>query len=66
MTDACTDVAASLVMDVPSNPSIIAAERLNEGVVLKFDNGKCGFYSSSLLFSLWSECEELNEADVEW
>ncbi len=47
-------------------PEVIAAERLNEGVVIKFSGGQCGFYSSAFLFSKLKECEQLDEAEVEW
>lgn len=53
-------------MVVPKIPIIVSAERLNNGIVIKFDNGQCGFYASSFLFSKLSECEELNENDTEW
>ena len=47
-------------------PQIVAAERLNKGLVIKFDNGRCGFYSSALLFSKILESDELDEADIAW
>ena len=53
-------------MVVPEVPKIVSAERLNNGIVIKFDNGQCGFYTNSFLFSKLPECEELNEAETEW
>lgn len=66
MTDEHGSAATCLGMVNSGFPEVIAAERLNEGVVIKFADGQCGFYSSAFLFSKLSECEQLDEADVEW
>ena len=66
MTDAQDDAASSLTMVLDEVPNIVSAERLNSGIVIRFDDGQCAFYSSILLFSKLPECEKLNEADVEW
>lgn len=47
-------------------PRIVQADRLDEGLVIQFENGQCAFYSGAYLFSKLPECEELNEADTEW
>lgn len=47
-------------------PQLIAAERLSDGVVIKFENGQAGFFSSAYLFSKLSESKEMDEAAVEW
>lgn len=66
MTDTTKRLRHAWVMSVPEIPNIISAERLQSGIVIKFDNGQCGFYASSYLFSKLPECEELNETDTEW
>lgn len=66
MTDIDHDAASCSDMIVTEAPRIISAERLNSGVVIRFANGQCGFYPNSFLFAKLPECEELNEADVEW
>ena len=58
--------AACLGMGISKVLSIISAERLNHGIVIRFSDGRCGFYKTSYLHSKLEECEELNEADVEW
>lgn len=60
------DAASRSNMVTSEAPQIISAERLNNGIVLTFANGQCGFYPNSFLFAKLPECEELNEADVEW
>ena len=47
-------------------PHIIAAERLNEGLVIKFADGQCAFYSQNILFWQLSLAEHLDEAAAEW
>ena len=47
-------------------PRIIAADRLHTGLVIKFENGQCAFFSSSFLFSKLPECQQLTEAETEW
>lgn len=49
-----------------STPRIAIANRVNDGLVIKFDDGQCGFYSDAYLFSKLPECEALNEEDTEW
>lgn len=66
MTDEHGPAATCLGMVNSKVPDVIAAERLNEGVVIKFANGHCGFYSSAFLFSKLGESEQLDEAEVEW
>ena len=66
MTDRELAAHSSLDMVIPDVPRIIAAERLNAGLVIKFENGRCAFYSCAFLFSKLSECKELSEADIEW
>ena len=53
-------------MVISDAPRITAAERLNEGLVIKFEDGQCAFYSDALLFSKLPECEQLEEAETEW
>lgn len=53
-------------MDFSPVPRILAADRLNEGLVIRFENGQCAFYSTLFLFSKLPECEELKETDLEW
>ena len=39
---------------------------MNDGIVIRFDDGKCAFYSSAILYGALSQCEELDELDFYW
>lgn len=45
---------------------IVVADRMNDGLIIKFDDGKCAFYSCALLYENLSKCEELDETDLHW
>lgn len=60
------ETASLLIMALPEVPIIISAERLNKGIVIRFMDGHCGFYSATLLFAKFAECEKLDEAEIEW
>ncbi len=49
-----------------TNTSIFAANLLNDGLILKFDNGRCAFYSCQLLHDIFSLADELDETDLLW
>lgn len=59
-------LVSCLDMVTADAPRIVAAERLNTGLVIKFEDGQCAFYSCAFLFSKLPECEQLREADIEW
>ncbi|WP_263383984.1 hypothetical protein [Granulicella arctica] len=44
-------------MNNQSIPRLIAAERLNGGVIIAFDDGKCAVYSASLLYTTLGQAE---------
>lgn len=66
MTDQYGTGVPSLDMVISEVPNIVAAERLNDSIVIKFDNGQCGLYPSAFLYSKLSECEQLDESKVDW
>lgn len=45
---------------------IISADRLEEGVVVKFDDGRCAFYSCALLYATLPQSQELDETELDW
>ena len=45
---------------------IAAANLLNTGLVLKFVDGRCAFYSCQLLHDSFPLADELDESDLEW
>jgi hypothetical protein len=40
-------------------PRIIEALRLSDGVVITFEDGKCGLYSAALLYSVFPKADEV-------
>lgn len=47
-------------------PEIVIVDRTNDGVVIKFNDGRCAFYSCTYLYSKLSECEQLDESQLDW
>jgi hypothetical protein len=46
-------------MDSLPPPRVIAAERMKDGVVIEFDDGKSAFFSSTLLRSTFPKAIEI-------
>jgi hypothetical protein len=46
-------------------PRVVYAERLNGGVIITFDDGKCAVYSASLLHVILPQAEEVNDIDLD-
>ncbi len=42
---------------------VIAADRLNDSVILTFDDGRCGIYTSDLLYSMLPSAREIHESE---
>jgi hypothetical protein len=40
---------------------VVSADRLNGGLLIAFDDGKCAFYSSSLLYATFPQAREVKE-----
>ncbi len=53
-------------MDRIAMPEIVAAERLSDGVLVKFADGTCVFYPASLLHELIPQAELQNEKVLLW
>ncbi len=66
MTDADPADGRSLDMAIYDVPELTHADRLDKGIVIKFSDGKCGFYSNDFLYSKLPESELLDETDVAW
>ena len=39
---------------------------MNDGIIIKFDDNECAFYSCELLYAMLPQSEELDEADLHW
>ena len=53
-------------MELLQSPQIIAVERLNTGIVVKFADSNCFFYSQELLQRMQPQAEPLDESNVTW
>ena len=53
-------------MNVNHDHSISAAETLNDGLILKFNDGRCAFYSCQLLYNALPWAEEMDETNLMW
>ncbi len=42
----------SLRMDAPSDPRIVSLDRMDNGAVVSFDDGKTALYSAALLYAI--------------
>jgi hypothetical protein len=49
-------------MKTPSNaPRIVYVERLGDGVIVTFDDGKCAVYPAALLYAVFPQARELRD-----
>jgi hypothetical protein len=46
-------------MGIPSGPRIVLSDRLDNGIVVSFDDGRTVRYPAALLYSVVSQAEEL-------
>lgn len=53
-------------MDVLDAVGIVAAERLNDGLVIRFSDGKCAFYATVLLYAMFVQADKLDETATPW
>lgn len=60
------ETSIDLSNPLSSAPRIAVVDRLNDGLVIQFENGACGYYSDAFLFSKLPECAMLKEGDGEW
>jgi len=45
---------------------IAAVERHNDGIVVRFEDGRCVFYPTSLLYQTIPEAQEQDETRTDW
>jgi hypothetical protein len=53
-------------MEERNDVHIIAAERLSDGILVKFEDGNCVFYSAELLAENIPRAKKLDELAAEW
>jgi len=44
---------------------VVYAERVGGNVIIEFNDGKCGLYSASVLYSMLTQATDLNAPDSE-
>ena len=65
-TDGDSVSGRCLGMEFPTDASVLAVERLNDGIVVKFSDGTCAYYSAALLYAQVFRAVLLQETDVAW
>jgi hypothetical protein len=50
-------------MENRSEHRVVDAERLGDGVIITFDDGKSAVYSASLLQAIFTQAQEVNEQE---
>ncbi len=55
-----------MCMSKSAKPDLVAAERVGAGLVIKFSDGRCAFYSSALLYAALTQAKLLDEEKVAW
>ena len=53
-------------MEANLDPRIFAADLLNNGLVLKFDDGRCAFFSCQLLYDTLPWADEMDDSKLAW
>ncbi len=53
-------------MENQNGARVVSAELLNDGIVIKFQDGRCFFYSASVLLEMIPQAKELDESAVAW
>ena len=49
-------------METKPNPRVVVADRINGGVFIEFADGQSGLYSSSLLYEVLPQAEQIVNA----
>ncbi len=51
-------------MEAHSEPRILSADRLDNSVLIAFDDGRCAVYSAALLYATLSQADEVSADDI--
>jgi hypothetical protein len=49
-------------MEPQAKPHIVSADRLGSGLIITFDDGKCGLYSTDLLYAILPQAQEVSDS----
>ncbi len=53
-------------MAISNAQQIVNVDRMNDGIIIKFEDGKCAFYSSALLYATLPHSKKLEEMELDW
>jgi hypothetical protein len=53
-------------MESPGSPRILWAERMENAVIIGFDNGRSAVYSSRLLHAIFAQAQEITDLEPEF
>ena len=65
-TDKCAFERNNMRMESHLPPRILSAERLENAVIIGFDDGRSAVYSASLLYWMFSQAEDITDLDAEY
>jgi hypothetical protein len=52
-------------METQIVPHVVWAERIGNGIIVTFNDGKCAVYSAVLLYTAFSQAEQVTESEDE-
>ncbi|WP_263382737.1 hypothetical protein [Granulicella arctica] len=53
-------------MDLPSAPRILSAERLENAVIISFEDGRSAVYSAILLSMIFPQADDITDLEPEY
>jgi hypothetical protein len=54
---------SSFTMSMVPEPRIVSADRMDDSVIVTFDDGRCAIYSASLLYTVLPQAKEVDLTD---
>jgi hypothetical protein len=52
-------------MEPHTAPRIVSSDRLDDGILVSFDDGKSAVFSAALLYANLSQAEEVSESEAD-
>lgn len=63
MTDGRRENLSFCTMENSHIPKIISADRLEGGVIVSFEDGRCAIYSAALMYATLSQAREVTDKE---
>ena len=51
-------------MNTTREPTLVSSDRLDNSVIITFEDGRCAVYSAKLLDSIFSQADEVDYSDT--